>query len=68
MAAKRKRKPKLEDKAQSRRFVETARKLESDESGKSFERVLNSIAATVNIDSPVSDIVHKRQKVRSNAK
>jgi len=35
-----KRKPKLEDKEQSRRFVETARKLEADESGKAFKRAL----------------------------
>lgn len=45
MAAKRKpkAKPKLEDKEQSRRFIETARKLEADESGKSFERVFDKV-------------------------
>lgn len=43
MAVKRKRKPKLEDKEQSRRFVETARKLEADESGKAFEREFRKV-------------------------
>jgi len=33
-----KRKPKLKDKAQSRRFIETAKHLEVDESGKLFEQ------------------------------
>lgn len=42
MAEKRKGKPKLEDKEQSRRFVETARKLEADESDKHFERALSA--------------------------
>ena len=32
-----------DDKEQSARFVETARKLESDESGKEFERALKII-------------------------
>jgi hypothetical protein len=42
--AKPKRKsPKNTDKAQSERFIETARKLESDESGKFFERAIKKI-------------------------
>ena len=40
-----KRKSKLEDKEQSRRFVETAHKLETDESGKAFKIVLGAIVA-----------------------
>ena len=36
-------KPKLDDKAQSRRFVETARDLESDESGQAFEKALKIV-------------------------
>ena len=38
-----KRNPKLEDKAQSRRFVETARKLEVDEKSETFDRALKII-------------------------
>jgi hypothetical protein len=34
---RKKRKNKLTDKEQSERFIETARKLEADESGKAFE-------------------------------
>lgn len=45
MAGKRKPKPKLEDKEQSRRFVETARKLEADESGKAFKNTFGAIVA-----------------------
>jgi hypothetical protein len=41
---KRKRKTKTEDKAQSKRFIETARALEADETGAAFERALNIIA------------------------
>ena len=37
-------KPKPDDKEQSQRFVEIARKLEADESGKSFERAFNTVA------------------------
>lgn len=43
MAAKPKRKSGNEDKAQSRRFVETARALEAHESGNMFERALERI-------------------------
>lgn len=43
MAVKRKPKSKLEDKAQSRRFVETAKKLEVDEGRKSFDRVFEKL-------------------------
>ena len=39
-----KRKLKKDDPEQSQRFVETARKLEVDESGKSFERSVRDIA------------------------
>ena len=44
MAAKPKPKPKLTDKKQSERFIETARELEADESGESFERAFEKIA------------------------
>jgi hypothetical protein len=37
-------KPKLTDKEQSERFVETARKLGVDESGKSFEKAFEAIS------------------------
>lgn len=49
-----KRKPKLENKEQSRRFVETARKLEADESNKAFERVVKSLI------SPRPKVAHAR--------
>ena len=42
MAKNRKREP--DDKEQALRFVETARELEADESGKSFDRALQSIS------------------------
>ena len=42
MDKRRKREP--DDKEQSARFVETARQLESDESGKQFARALRRIA------------------------
>lgn len=37
-------KPKQDDLEQSRRFIEEARKLQSDESGEAFERALGRIA------------------------
>lgn len=40
-------KPKPDDKEQSKRFVETARKLEVDESGKAFEKALKNISPKV---------------------
>lgn len=40
---KSKQKPKPEDPEQSKRFEETARELESDTSGKSFERALKTV-------------------------
>ena len=40
---KKDKKPKPDDKEQSQRFVETAKQLESDESGKSFEKALENI-------------------------
>ena len=40
---KTKKKPEPDDKEQSARFVETAKALESDESGKTFERALRKI-------------------------
>jgi hypothetical protein len=36
-------KPKLTDKEQSERFIETARKLHVDESGKSFNLAINKL-------------------------
>jgi len=39
-------KPKLTDKEQSERFIETARKLGVDESGDKFERTLDKIIRT----------------------
>lgn len=38
-------KPKSDDEKQSQRFVETARKLESDESGKEFERAFVTVVS-----------------------
>ena len=35
--------PKQDNKEQSKRFVETAKKLEADESGKSFEKALGVV-------------------------
>jgi hypothetical protein len=40
---KKKAKPKLTDKKQSERFIETARKLRVDESGKDFDRAIQTI-------------------------
>jgi hypothetical protein len=42
-AKKKKAKPKRTDKEQSERFIETARKLRVDESGKEFERVASNL-------------------------
>ena len=39
----RKPKPKPDDKEQSQRFVETARSLEVDESGKNFDQLIKKI-------------------------
>ena len=36
-------KPKQDDKAQSKRFIEKAREVEADESGKAFEQVFKKI-------------------------
>jgi hypothetical protein len=41
VAKKKKQKP--DDKEQSQRFVETARELEADESGKSFDKALKNV-------------------------
>lgn len=41
-----KKKPEPDDKEQSARFVETAKALESDESGKGFERALEVVVPT----------------------
>jgi hypothetical protein len=41
---KKKAKPKLSDKEQSERFIETARKLGVDESGREFESTIEKIA------------------------
>ena len=43
MTKKRKRNPKPDDKEQSRRFVETAREYDIDESGKAFQSALDKI-------------------------
>ena len=40
---KQKAKPKLTDKEQSERFIETARELDADESGKKFESTIDRI-------------------------
>jgi hypothetical protein len=40
---KKKAKPKLTDKKQSERFIETARELGADESGKHFEKAFEKI-------------------------
>lgn len=42
MSAKKKREP--DDKEQSQRFVETAKQVEVDESGKTFERALDALS------------------------
>jgi hypothetical protein len=39
-----KEKPEEDDKEQSRRFVETAKQLETDKSGRPFHKAVNSIA------------------------
>jgi hypothetical protein len=39
-------KPKTSDKEQSERFIETARRLGVDESGKAFEEAFNKITKT----------------------
>jgi len=36
--------PKKDDEKQSQKFIETAKKLESDESGKEFEEVIKTIS------------------------
>lgn len=41
-----KKKPKPDDKEQSKRFIDTARELEADESGKLFELSLDKITPT----------------------
>jgi hypothetical protein len=42
---KKKAKPKLSDKEQSKRFKQTARELDVDESGKEFERAMAKIVS-----------------------
>lgn len=39
-------KPKKDDKEQSKRFIDKAKELDSDESGKSFKRVIENIPKT----------------------
>ena len=52
---KKKAKPKLTDKEQSERFIETARKLGADESGKDFDRAFKKIiSSSKDASSPVS--------------
>lgn len=43
-SAKKKRKARTKDPAQSARFLEMAKKLEADESGAAFERALDVVA------------------------
>ena len=45
---------KKDDKEQSRRFVETAKRLESDESGKSFEKAIKSFVKDKNQKQPTA--------------
>lgn len=52
MKEKTKREP--DDKEQSARFAETARKLEVDESGKAFELALNTISRSHLTAAPLS--------------
>jgi hypothetical protein len=55
MASKPKSKPppvKPDDAEQSRRFEETARELETDESRKAFERVLDAVVPVVKKKQP----------------
>lgn len=49
MAAKKK--PEPADKEQSARFVETARQLEVDESGKAFERAIGIVTPPKNVET-----------------
>jgi hypothetical protein len=44
-------KPKAEDKEQSSRFIETAKKLEADESGKAFDKVVGAVLPVTRKDS-----------------
>lgn len=53
-------KPKLDDKEQSQRFVETAQNLGTDESGKKFERALDDIS------KPKVDHSHQSEKTSSS--
>lgn len=41
-----KQKPEPDNKEQSQRFIETAKKLEADESGEAFERAIENISLT----------------------
>lgn len=43
-----KQKPEPDNKEQSQKFIETAKKLEVDESGKAFERAMTAIAEKQN--------------------
>ena len=55
-----------DDKEQSRRFVETAEKLEADESGKAFERALTAV--TLPSTSPIAPAtVRSRDKSKSRS-
>lgn len=48
-------KPKPDDPAQSKRFIETARELETDESEEVFDRVFKRVAPGAWTKSPASD-------------
>jgi hypothetical protein len=55
-------KSKNEDKAQSKRFVETARELGADESGHAFERAFDVVAPS----TPAADPARRRAKPTSS--
>jgi hypothetical protein len=55
--------PNLKGETQFQRFVETAKALESDESGKTFEKAFISIIPTVSQRPPA----YRQQKLRSKS-
>lgn len=55
-------KPDPDDKEQSKRFVQTARELESDESGKQFQQALEIIPSKPTVVRPLPST--KQQKKR----
>lgn len=61
--SKRKPPPKRDDPEQSKRFEETARELEADESGKSFE---DALGATLPV-KPTPEPAHRPRPAKSRA-